>query len=205
MRAPSESGRALQVRAGAPGESGRGRQVRAGAPGESGRGRQVRAGAPSEIIKGIQWYEPRLKGICRQQSRRTRMDRAGNGTLRIKSVHETGGNVTDRQSERQSETEKERGRRRPAGLRGWRRRRTRRRRRRGQLMLGSLWRLVTSRQAGGRQSDSIDARSSRKHKQYQHRGGPEGEDICHGPSRGILQRKARPLVWRQLAGRTGSD
>ena len=122
------------MRAGAPGESGLGRQVRAGAPGESGRGRQVRAGAPSEIIKGIQWYEPRLKGICRQQSRRTRMDRAGNGTLRIKSVHETGGNVTDRQSERQSETEKERGRRRPAGLRGWRRRRTRRRRLRGQLL-----------------------------------------------------------------------
>ena len=113
------------------------------------------------------------------------MDRAGNGTLRIKSVHETGGNVTDRQSERQSETEKERGRRRPAGLRCWRRRRTRRRRRHGQLMLGSLWRLVTSRQAGGRQSDSIDARSSRKHKQHQHRGGPEGDDICHGPSQGI--------------------
>ena len=43
------------------------------------------------IIKGIEWYESRLKGICRQQSRRTRMDHAGNGTLRIKSEHETAG------------------------------------------------------------------------------------------------------------------
>ncbi len=111
---------------------------------------------------------------------------------------ERGSKVTDRQSERQSETQKERGRRRPAGLRGWRRRRTRRRRWRGQLMLGNLWHLVTSRQTGGRQSDSIDARSSRKHKQHQHRGGPKGEDICHGPSWGI--RTCR--VWQRRVIKT---